>query len=545
MNQASNISMSISLVRKELEATLQKAEGYFALYAEEMEPANLKLLADELNLARGTFKLLELSGPESLVTEILSLVGDGAASNQAKIEAIGQALIGLGHYISHLLEKEKDQPILLIPVINQVRKAGGHKPLTESHFFSVNLRPQLPSVEKSDLNIKPHLARLRLMYQAGLLRVIRGDDIKVGFKLIERSLNLLEKGFRGTLAWGFWWVATNAVKVMVDEDYELTLARKMLFGRLDLVMRSMIKEGAKVFTASAANQVQKDLLFIIAISNATDGDLVKIKECFKLGGAVKESDLKEERKVLTGPDINAYESLSKSIKDEIHSVKSALDSAAKDVLSEDGFQDLSVRLNDIAKVLKVIGQEPLSEKVRGQTKQIASMKSAEGEDKVSSLAKIADALLQVELACDQFSAGQVNASNEIVGAGHYIEARIVLFDEIQSGLLIAKKAIGNFLENGDKLHLANISQALIGVKGGLIFLNEPKAAAVVQCAVQFLEKRVLNVDLPPDEARLEVLADALTSVEYYTETLSHSDAGASDILDLAIKSVGQLGFKIK
>ena len=545
MNQASNISMSISLVRKELEATLQKAEGYFALYAEEMEPTNLKLFADELNLARGTFKLLELSGPEALVTEMLSLIGDGAASNSAKIESLGQALIGLGHYISHLLEKEKDQPILLIPVINLVRKAGGHKPLTESHFFSVNLRPQLPTVEKSDLNIKPHLARLRLMYQAGLLRVIKGDDVKVGFKLIERSLDLLEKGFRGTMAWGFWWSAKSAVAVIVIEDYELTLARKMLFGRLDLIMRAMIKEGPKVFTAAAANQVQKDLLFVLSLSSSNEGDIQKIKTCFRLKTDTTEAELKNDRKILSGPDINAYESLSKAIKDEIHSVKGALDSAAKDILSEDGFTDLTIRLQDIARVLKVIDQGPLDKKVASQTQQISAMKAAEGESKVSALAKIADALLQVELACDHFSSGQVKAANEIIGAGHYIEARIVLFDEIETGLTIAKRAIGNFLENGDKLHLANISQALIGVKGGLIFLNEPKAAAVIQCAIQFLEKRVLSVDLPPDEARLEVLADALTSIEYYSETLSHSEAGASDILDLAIKSVGQLGFKIK
>jgi len=545
MNQASNISMSISLVRKELEATLQKAEGYFALYAEEMEPNNLKLFADELNLARGTFKLLELSGPESLVTEMLSLIGDGAASNANKIEALGQALIGLGHYISHLLEKEKDQPILLIPVINQLRKVGGHKALTESHFFSVNLRPQLPVAEKTDLNIKPHLARLRLMYQAGLLRVIKGDDAQVGFKLIERALDLLEKGFRGTMAWGFWWVANTAVQTIVKEEYELTLARKMLFGRLDLVMRSMIKEGLKVFTAAPANQVQKDLLFLISLSESQEGESKRIKEVFKLTSIVTERELKSDRKILSGPDINAYETLSKAIKEEIHSVKGALDSAAKDVLSDDGFEDLKSRLADISRVLVVIGQEPLAKVVASQSKQISELKSAEGESRVAVLAKVADALLQVELACDQFSTGQVKASNTIIGAGHYFEARIVLFDEVQAGLTVAKRAIGNYLDSSDKLHLANISQALVGVKGGLIFLNEPKAAAVVQCAIQFLEKRVLNVDLPPDEARLEVLADALTSIEYYSETLSHSDSGAEDILDLAVKSVGQLGFKIK
>ena len=118
-----------------------------------------------------------------------------------------------------------------------------------------------------------------------------------------------------------------------------------------------------------------------------------------------------------------------------------------------------------------------------------------------------------------------------MGAGHFIEAKIVLYDEIQSGLSLTKRAMGSFLETGDKLHLANIRPALDGVR-------------VVSSAAEYFDKKVLNSDAGPDEARLEVLADALTSIEYYAETLSHSDGAGGDIMELAIKSMGQLGFKI-
>lgn len=544
MNQSSNISMSISLVRKELESTLQKAEGYFAAYAEDQEQGNLKLFADELNLARGTFKLLELSGPEALSTEMLSLIGDGALRIELKIEALGQAVMGLSQYISILLEREQDHPVLLIPVINKLRKAGGHKALPESHFFLVNLRPKLPSIEKTTINIKPHLGRLRLMYQAGLLRVLKSDDPAVGFKLIERSVILLEKGFRGTLAWSFWWVAKASLEAIVKENYELTLGRRMLFARIDQVMRLMIKDGFQVFTAQTANEVQKEMLHLVSLSALDVGTPEEVKSCYQLKSQFTEATLKLERRLLAGPDIDAYESLSVAFKEEIKAVKSALDSVAKNTLTEEGFTEVDERLLSLIGVLKVIHQLPLASKVEAQRGLISDLKSDDGETKVRALGELADALLQVELACDQFVKGEVSGQEGVIGAGHYVEAKIVLYDEIQSGLSMTKRAMASFLETGDKLHLANIRPALDGVRGAWIFLGQLKASKVITSSAEYLDKRVLNSGEGPDEARLEVLADALTSVEYYAETLSHADGAGSDILELAVKSMGQLGFKI-
>jgi len=545
MNQASNIGMSISLVRKELEATLQKAEGYFSHFAESQDQLQLKSFADELNLARGIFKLLELLGPEALTTEMLSLVGDGTTSVEAKLEALGRGLLSLSHYIGILLEHEKDHPILLIPAINLIRKTGNHKALSESHFFTVNLRPKLPQVEKSPLNIKPHLARLRLMYQLGLLRVLNGPDPVIGLKLIQRSLVLLERGFRGTIAWPFWWCCKAAVDAVVDEEFELTQARRVLFGRIDLVMRTMIKQGAAVFTAQLANEVHKDLLHIISLSDCESGDINRIKQSYLLQTSILESDLKKERRLLNGPDVGAYESLSKAFQEEIHTVKESLDSAARNALSDDGFNALSTRLSALADVLQVINQAPLSKRLKEQHSNVLALPQLDDSQKITALAQIADAMLQVELASSQFSTGNVkSAASEIIGAGHYFEARIILFDEIVSGIGMAKRAIASYMELADKLHLNNVAPALQGVKGGLVFLNETKASAVIAVAIEYLSTKVLNADSGVDEARLEVLADALTSIEYHIEALSHSDSGDQAILDLAVKSMAQLGYKV-
>jgi hypothetical protein len=545
MNQISNISVSISLVRKELETTLQKAENYFSQFSESLDASHLKLFADEINLARGTFKLLEVAGAEALATEMLSLVGDGAVKQTVKMDVLGQSLIGLTQYINILMEQEVDHPILLVPAINQVRKVGGHKPITESHFFSVNLRPKLPSVEKPNFNIKPHLPRIRLMFQAGLLRVLKDQNPVIGFKLIERSLVLLERGLRGSMAWPFWWCSLAAVKAMAEEEYELTLARRMLFARVDILMRTMIKNGVKVFTSQTANELHKDLLHIVSLSSSQGDVLLQVKQAYSIRSNVTEQELKSERKFLAGPDIGSFDTLAKAFKEEIQNVKEALDAAEKGTLLDADFEELTLRLQRMSNVLKVIHQDALGQRIEDQLSNVVALADLPNEERVIALAGIADALLEVELASDKFGRQSASSSKqEIIGAGHYFEARIVLFDEIHSGLAVSKRAIAAFVVTSDKLHLANIGQALVGVKGALIFLNEMQCAEIIKMSIRYLEERVLNSDNPADEARLEVLADVLTSIEYYIETVSQSDVSAKDILSLAIKSIAQLGYKV-
>ncbi len=545
MNQASNVSMSINLVRKELEITLQKAEGYFSIYAEKQDPSQLKLFADELNLARGTFKLLELGGLEALSAEMLSLIGDGTVSFPTKLEALGKALMSLSHYISLLLEHERDRPILLIPAINLIRKAGGHKVFSESHFFNVNLRPKLPSIDKSSLDIIPHLPRIRLMYQLGLLRVLRDSDARVGMKLIQRSLTLLELGFRGGVPWPFWWSCKAAVSVIINEEYELTQARRVLLARIDSIMRSMIKEGLIVFTAQPANELHKDLLHLVSLSVDSGGIVGDIKDSYRISQSVLEKDLKVERNLLSGPDVGAYESLSKAFNEEIAHVKEALDLAAKNNLSEEGFGALSEKLSRLADILQVIDEKSLAKRLKEQNSNVIALATLEEEERVNALARIADDMLQVELASSHFGRSQPKTDGEnIVVTGHYIEARIILFDEIESGLAMAKRAIGSFVESGDKLHLVNISASLIGVRGALIFLGEVRASAIVDATINYLNDKVLNSEDSVDEARLEILADALASVEYHAERLSHSDIVSAEILDRAVRSMSQLGYKV-
>jgi len=200
-------------------------------------------------------------------------------------------------------------------------------------------------------------------------------------------------------------------------------------------------------------------------------------------------------------------------------------------------------------VLNVVNQHELAQRLQEQQARLTGLTGMTNEvERVGLLAQVADALLQVELAAKRFSKTErekVGQSTKLIGAGHYKEARIVIFDEVESGLALAKRAIASFADTQDKLHLNNIKSTLNGIRGALIFLNENRASEVVGAALRFINERVIPSDMTTDAQKLEALADALTSIEYYVETLSQSDKVSPDILDLAVKGIHQLGYNVQ
>ena len=171
------------------------------------------------------------------------------------------------------------------------------------------------------------------------------------------------------------------------------------------------------------------------------------------------------------------------------------------------------------------------------------------------LLKLADAVLYVEGMVAGLDSGKRRGVRQPVEPGHeaesfanhqLAEARIVVLDEAQAGLALAKRAITAYLEsNGEKPHLANVPVSLQAVRGGLWFLDQERAAALVGACGAYIQQQMLEASAMPSEQMLETLADALTSLEYYLEGGAGMRRGfQADVLDLAANSVRALGLPV-
>ena len=115
--------------------------------------------------------------------------------------------------------------------------------------------------------------------------------------------------------------------------------------------------------------------------------------------------------------------------------------------------------------------------------------------------------------------------------------------EAQSALALAKRAIVAFIESaGDKMHLVNVPKTLHAVWGSLLVMEAGTVAAYVDLSGRYIQERLIDATQTPDELSLETLADALTSLEYYIESLGQKGEGNEELLKLAEESLQSLGY---
>ena len=108
-------------------------------------------------------------------------VKSGALTNEA-FEALSRAMVQLPAYIDRVMGGGRDIPLVLLPLLNDLRAARGNPLLSESTLLLLNLEPAGKSKHAkvkptpSGENLAALVAKLRPQFQLGLLGWIKGSN---------------------------------------------------------------------------------------------------------------------------------------------------------------------------------------------------------------------------------------------------------------------------------------------------------------------------------------------------------------------------------
>lgn len=548
---------SLSLVREELFATMDEAELSLEHFIAERENGSLLQQAVEsLQQVRGTLKLIELAGAELLAQEVLQQATDipaGAGNERdCQLSALSNALHVLRRYLEIVDAHRQEVPELLLPAINELRQAGAQPALPESFFFSVRLDQTRPASSAPQISAEAWSAevkRLRQMYQVGLLGFIREQNIAASLKLMLRAISRLDSLLANDPRARLCWVAAAALEAQADGQLLPRKARKALFGRLDREIKQLLLNSQY----EAPRHLLKELLYLVALADSRGPRASQVRELFSITPLPFTDHLLEESyQRLAGPGQAVMRSLSSAIREELSSLKDQLDLIERGTVSADGLANLHALLGKLAKTLDMVGLTSAGNALQAQLPVVTGWID-QAPVQPDELLKLADAVLYVEsMVASLERGGRYDNRPQVAQPGdeamsfanHQLnEARIVVIDEALGGLAMAKRAITSYLESsGDKLHLANVPFTLQAVRGGLWFLDQPRAAQLVGACADYIEKQMLESQQMPSEQMLETLADALTSLEYYLEggAVLRPETQPS-VLDLAAESVRALG----
>lgn len=564
-NEAFNIA-SLKMVHDELLATIEQSALRLEQFSTDRTNGELlQSCIEGVRQIRGTLNLIQLKGVDLLADELLEHINDitlgDDPTTDKRLDLLTAAFFMLPRYLEFCLQTSRSMALLLIPHINELRQARRAPLLPESYYFAFDpLKVSRTVVQHAPVqeNLTVLVRRLRHMYQAGLVKVLQGSQIKPSFGMMCRALERLESVCGASPLGNLWWLANATLSAVCEENVRITKSRKMLFSSLDREIKRLQFEGADVFNREPDTALIKDLLYLLALSKSSTEKTQMIASAYGLRPlSYSDAELAREMEFLKGPSVNTINSMAAVLTDELHSTKSILERAAQngaELLSES--PELLDTLKKIADILSIVGLVSPSNSLKQEIEKIQRWQTSGEAVNSAELLGVADTLLYVESTIAGL--GKTNLSDEklakinalsrddVMANNQIAEAEKLVIDEVESGLAMVKRALSAFSEsNYDKAHIANISATLDSVRGGMFVLGLPRAAKVIAGCIKFIDETLMEDEQQAAiQHMMDTFADAFISLEYYLDSLKVDKNADTDVLRIAEESLEALGYKV-
>jgi hypothetical protein len=557
---------SLNLVHDELVSSIEQSAVKLEDFVAQMDDGELlQACIEGMQQISGTLSLVQLHGADILAKEILALANDitiGDDGIEARLSAMTNAFFIVPRYIEYTLQTRRGMPILLIPVINELRGARKEKPLQESYFFEVDLTRgrklagQGSAVLSEDLTAV--VRRLRHMYQVGLVSVLRGKLVKPSLGMMQRAMQRLASVSGNRPLGTLWHVTAVAMGVMAEQGMEVNTERKFLFGAIDRQIKRLQQNGQQALDQEAPKLLVKDCIYLIAASGSDTEDAKKIAHAYGYEPLnYLDRDLVREREVLRGPSATTVNSVAAVLKDELNAIKDILERASQSGIEGiSDYDELTGTLEKVAEILAVVGLISPSNALKEEIAKVKGWRDNPEAVDGKAMIDVADVVLYVEstisglemsnLSDEKLTKANSIARKDIIAFSQLAEAELVVLKEAESGLSLVKRALNSFAEsNYDRGHIKNVSATLNSVRGGMAVLSLGRASKVVAACVQFVDDTLLHNDQPAAlQHLLETFADAVIGLEYYLDAVKTDKNAGDHVLEVAEESLEALGHPV-
>ena len=548
--------VALDWVRGEITDTLAQARQSLEAYVENpQDDTRLRFCQNYIHQIHGTLEMVEFYGAALLAEEMEGLTqalldGTLAVRNEA-LEVLMQAILQLPPYLEQVQAGRRDLPVVILPILNDLRSARGESLLSETSLFSPDLSGLTRTVDADVLarmnssSLVQLVKKLRQMYQFALVGFFKNPDDKVSQNYLSRVFKRMESLCEGLPSKDIWPVAQGLVQALTDGGIQNNPTVRNLLRQIDQILHSLVAGGPTAFNQPAPEDLLKNSLYYIALSACDAPETVAMKERFKLDEALlDEETVNREREKLSGPDREAMGSVVKALSDELMSVKDALDLFVRNP-QDTALDGQVVALRQVADTLAVLGLGVPRKIILEQVDALSSIVNSQTHDDTE-LMDIAGSLLYVEATlsgmADQKTGGVLHAEEST----DLLDARRTVIHEACVGLSQVKEGIVDFIASQwDKHSLHQVPGILSSVCGSLDIIDQVRVSNLVKSASEYVSTQLLSSDADPEWADMELLADVFAGAEYYLERLSEGgDEQGESILDFACESLEKLGFPV-
>jgi chemosensory pili system protein ChpA (sensor histidine kinase/response regulator) len=533
--------VALDWVKGEIEEVLKQAQYELEAYVESPDDtARMKFCLTYLHQVSGTLQMVEFYGAAMLAEEmegVAKAMLDDSVSDAAEArQVLMQAILQLPNYLDHIKLGHRDLPVVLLPVLNDLRAARGESLLSETSLFLPDIKPSAPINEQqrrqfSDKQFIDLARKLRQMYQVALLGLLQGKDTQHNAEYLQKVASRLAKILKDTPAGPLWNVAAAALEGVTSKGIAITSGIKESLKRLEPELKSLITNGSDSFN-KIPEDLLKNLLFYVAKSETSNARIETIRKEFGLDDALPTSaELDADRNALSGPDKSTMSSVGNALIEEITGLKDKLDVLVQGKGADASqMSELLPSFKQIGDTMGMLGLGTPRTVVLDQYDVISGFVNDKKIASNTELMDIAGALLYVEASLvglsERFNGGTEISSPERIQLN---DAQHVVLKESIKLVEQVKDKIVEYIPSNDISLLAEAAALLMNLRGTLIMVPQIEAADIARSCSNILQKQADSQKFPADFL-LNSLAEALSGIEYFLERLEEN----SQFVDKAI-----------
>ncbi|WP_317931435.1 Hpt domain-containing protein [Halioxenophilus sp. WMMB6] len=549
---------ALDWVTQEIDETLAHARDALESWANDPnDNSKIRFCLAHIHQVHGSLQMVEFYGA-ALLAEELEHLAQALCDERVQFvveaqDALMRGILQLPVYLDRIKTQRRDQPAVLLPLLNDLRSVRGDSLLSESRLFNPDMRPAQtvtsPRIEANQ-NQSQYLAvqqKLQQMYQFAAAALIRGVKPNENIHYLHKVLSRQYKLTSGTLNQSLWEISLALIEALAEKGLELSAAVKLLLRQLNRQLKLLLRNGTKGLDAPCDQELLRNLLFYVAIASSRGRFVTRIREKYKLDSNLLGED--DGSDLPLGHDPEAIRSVVLALKEELRSIKLNLDDCLSSDTTLDHLKETLPVAQRVADTLAILGVGDIRKQMLAQVDALEGIINT-GQYTDQQLFDIASDLIDIEGRLDALTRGVTMARNDLEQqkALQINIAQEVVLAESRNGLEQTKDCIIEYIASQwDRRHLINVPKLLREIRGGLDMVPLPRAGAVLGACAQYIDEQLLQEGMVPEWRSLDTLADAIASIEYYLEHLSGKEHQSNDEMLLAVAedSVRNLGLNIE
>ena len=549
-------------IRGELDQTLREARASLEDFVDG-ENNRLEQCVGLLHHVHGALEMVQVYGAAMLADEMeqlaLALSQGQAKRVEPAAEALMLGMVQLPAYLEKIEGGGADIPLVLLPLMNDLRAARDAPLVSETSLFA----PKLDAVIAAE-TVRPGsgnrelpklVGKLRSRYHRGLLNWIRNQDVEESLAQLREVLDTLNSA-AGTTRLRRLLDAAEALATALAGDSEApALAVKPLFGKLDRVFKHVIDQGEESAMLEFPVDLLKNLLYYIARSNSTDPAVLAVKHSADLVNTFPEHQ--SDGSVLGSlgaPDRELFDAVSEALAQDLREVKDQFDLYIRSDRSQlERLTALAAPIQRIGDTLGMVGRGDLRTRLKHRCDELHEVEQSAQPPAEDRLMALAADLLHVESSLSSLGDDEgVKDAGEAAGGGtslshgemqQHVRAAI---EEALVELAKTKDTILEYLDNPTPSaaeQLDEVPARLHAVAGALQMLGLSEAGQLLLDLKPYITSLPSRQTGLPDAQERDALADVVISAELYMQSAIEPGSDRGKLLQYAEAALDRLGLR--